>query len=309
MSFETIRYDVAAGVATLTLDRPEVRNGLNAPMRRELVAAIARAGHEARALILTGAGRAFCSGQDLAEARAMGDPDFGKVLREEYEPLLAALDDCPIPTLAAVNGAAAGAGANLALAADVVIAARSAVFVQAFSRIGLIPDAGGTWTLPRRIGMARAMGAALFAEPIPAETAAAWGMIWETAPDEDFAAVVAARAAQLAAGPPSPTASPARPCGRARPRTSPPSSPSRRRSRTGPAAPAIMRRGWRPSWRNAPPGSRAARWRASPRASPAPRSPTTRPWGRRRRRSFPTSPARSATSWPGPPAARATSAG
>lgn len=201
MSFETIHYDVAAGVATLTLDRPDVRNGLNAPMRRELVAAIARAGREARALVLTGAGRAFCSGQDLAEARAMGAPDFGKVLREEYEPLLAALDDCPIPTLAAVNGAAAGAGANLALAADVVIAARSAVFVQAFSRIGLIPDAGGTWTLPRRIGMARAMGAALFAEPIPAETAAAWGMIWETAPDEDFAAVVAARAAQLAAGP------------------------------------------------------------------------------------------------------------
>lgn len=201
MSFETIRYDLAAGVATLTLDRPEVRNGLNAPMRRELVAAIARAGSEARALVLTGAGRAFCSGQDLAEARAMGAPDFGKVLREEYEPLLAALDDCPIPTLAAVNGAAAGAGANLALAADVVIAARSAIFVQAFSRIGLIPDAGGTWTLPRRIGMARAMGAALFAEPIPAETAAAWGMIWEAAPDEDFAAVVAARAAQLAAGP------------------------------------------------------------------------------------------------------------
>lgn len=200
MTYQTLGYDVAGGVATITLNRPEVMNGLNALMRREIVEAIGAAGVEARALVLTGAGRAFCSGQDLGEAQAV-DPDFGRILREEYEPMLRALIEAPIPTLAAVNGAAAGAGANLALAADVVIAARSAVFVQAFARIGLIPDAGGTWILPRSVGLARAMGAALFAEPVPAETAAAWGMIWQAVPDEDFAATVAARAAQLAAGP------------------------------------------------------------------------------------------------------------
>ena len=200
MTYQTLGYDVAGGVATITLNRPEVMNGLNAAMRREIVDAIGAAGVEARVLVLTGAGRAFCSGQDLGEAQAV-DPDFGRILREEYEPMLRALKDAPIPTLAAVNGAAAGAGANLALAADVVIAARSAVFVQAFARIGLIPDAGGTWILPRSVGLARAMGAALFAEPVPAETAAAWGMIWQAVPDEDFAATVAARAAQLAAGP------------------------------------------------------------------------------------------------------------
>lgn len=200
MTYQTLRYDVAGGVATITLNRPEVMNGLNAAMRREIVDAIGAAGVEARALVLTGAGRAFCSGQDLGEAQAV-DPDFGHILREEYEPMLRALIEAPIPTIAAVNGAAAGAGANLALAADVVIAARSAVFVQAFARIGLIPDAGGTWILPRSVGLARAMGAALFAETVPAETAAEWGMIWQAVPDEDFAATVAARAAQLAAGP------------------------------------------------------------------------------------------------------------
>lgn len=200
MTYQTLGYDVAGGVATITLNRPEVMNGLNAAMRREIVDAIGAAGVEARVLVLTGAGRAFCSGQDLGEAQAE-DPDFGRILREEYEPMLRALIEAPIPTIAAVNGAAAGAGANLALAADVVIAARSAVFVQAFARIGLIPDAGGTWALPRSVGLARAMGAALFAEPVPAETAAAWGMIWQAVPDEDFAGAVAARAAQLAAGP------------------------------------------------------------------------------------------------------------
>ena len=123
------------------------------------------------------------------------------MLREEYEPMVHAIAGCPIPTIAAVNGAAAGAGANLALAFDVVVAAESAVFLQAFTRIGLIPDAGGTWFLPRQVGLARAMGAALFAEPVTARQAAAWGMIWEAVPDTEFAARVAARAAHLAAGP------------------------------------------------------------------------------------------------------------
>ena len=115
--------------------------------------------------------------------------------------MLNAIYECPVPTIAAVNGPAAGAGANLALAADVVIAARSAVFLQAFSRIALIPDAGGTYWLPRQIGFARAMGAVLFAEPVSAEQAAAWGMIWQAVPDEDFAATIQARAAHLAQGP------------------------------------------------------------------------------------------------------------
>jgi 2-(1,2-epoxy-1,2-dihydrophenyl)acetyl-CoA isomerase len=198
MAYKTILFDVEAGVATLTMNRPEVRNGLDARMRRELAEAVERAGASARVLVLTGAGGAFCSGQDLAEAIGA---DVERTLRDEYEPLVLALSDCPIPTIAADNGAAAGAGANLALACDLVIAAESAVFVQAFARIGLIPDAGGTWWLPRQIRTARAMGAALLAEPVGAREAAAWGMIWQAVPDADFAATVAARARQLADGP------------------------------------------------------------------------------------------------------------
>lgn len=201
MTYETIRYAVDEGVATITLDRPEVMNGLNAQMRREITHALRRAPEQARVLVLTGAGRGFCSGQDLGDRIDGADLDLERVLRDEYEPMLRALYDCPIPTIAAVNGPAAGAGANLALAADVVIAAQSAVFIQAFARIGLIPDAGGTYWLPRQAGFARAMGAALFAEPVTASQAAGWGMIWEAAPDASFAAVVAARARQLASGP------------------------------------------------------------------------------------------------------------
>ena len=151
--------------------------------------------------MITGAGRGFCSGQDLGDTAQLDDDAFERTLREEYEPMLTAIYDCPVPTIAAVNGPAAGAGANLALAADVVIAARSAVFLQAFARIGLIPDAGGTYWLPRQISFARAMGATLFAEPVTAEQAVAWGMIWEAVPDADFAARIEARATQLAKGP------------------------------------------------------------------------------------------------------------
>lgn len=200
MTYGTILCAVANDVATVTLNRPEVMNGLNPRMRSEIADAATRAPERARVLVLTGAGRAFCSGQDLTEAGAAG-LDLGRVLREEYEPMLRAIYDCPIPTIAAVNGAAAGAGANLALACDVVIAAQSAVFIQAFARIGLIPDAGGTYWLPRQMGAAKAMGAALFAEPVSAAQAEAWGMIWQAVPDEAFAATVAARAAQLAQGP------------------------------------------------------------------------------------------------------------
>ena len=198
MTTDTIRYTLDAGVATVTLNRPDVRNGLNRTLRRELRDAVLRAADEARVFVLTGAGASICTGQDLSENIAA---DVERALRDDYEPLLTALYDCRVPTLAAVNGAAAGAGANLALACDVVIATESAVFLQAFARIGLIPDAGGTWWLPRQVGFARAMGAALFAEPVPARDAAAWGMIWQAVPDADFAATVAARARQLAQGP------------------------------------------------------------------------------------------------------------
>jgi 2-(1,2-epoxy-1,2-dihydrophenyl)acetyl-CoA isomerase len=201
MGYETIRFTIERDVATITLDRPEVRNGLNAAMRREIRAAALDAAGSARVLVLTGSGRGFCSGQDLDPSQIDDALDLERTLRDEYEPMLRAIADCPIPTIAAVNGAAAGAGANLALACDVVIAAESAVFVQAFARIGLIPDAGGTWWLPRQVGAARAMGATLFAEPVSARQAEAWGLIWQAVPDADFAATVAARAATLAAGP------------------------------------------------------------------------------------------------------------
>jgi 2-(1,2-epoxy-1,2-dihydrophenyl)acetyl-CoA isomerase len=165
MIYQTITLDIEDDLAVLTLNRPEVMNALNTQMRAEIDHAVRRAEQEARALVITGAGRAFCSGQDLGDGANPAAIDLERVLRDEYEPMLRRIYDCPIPTLAAVNGAAAGAGANLALAADVVIAAESAVFLQAFTRIGLIPDAGGTYWLPRQVGFARAMGAALLPSP------------------------------------------------------------------------------------------------------------------------------------------------
>jgi len=201
MAYSTIRVSTQGGVATLVLNRPQLMNALNTPMRAEITHAVKAAEREARVLVLTGAGKAFCAGQDLTDAASTADLDLERTLREEYEPLLKAVYDCRIPTIAAVNGAAAGAGANLALAADVVIAAESAVFIQAFSRIGLIPDAGGTFWLARQCGFARAMGMALFAEQIPAARAAEWGMIWECVADDAFAAHWRARAAHLASGP------------------------------------------------------------------------------------------------------------
>lgn len=200
MTFETILYDVSEGLATITLNRPDVMNGLNTRMRAEIRAAVEQAGKEARALVLTGSGRGFCSGQDLADT-AGKTVDMEQTLHDEYEPMLRAIYDCPIPTLAAVNGAAAGAGANLALATDIVIATESAYFLQAFARIGLIPDAGGTYWMPRQMGFAKAMGAALLADKITARQADDWGLIWAAVPDDQFEDHIAARARQLATGP------------------------------------------------------------------------------------------------------------
>ncbi|MCF6317611.1 MAG: enoyl-CoA hydratase-related protein [Marinosulfonomonas sp.] len=201
MNYSTIRLTVRDDIAVITLNRPDVMNALNTQMRAEITHAVKDAGTSARVLVITGKGRAFCSGQDLGDRANTADIDLERTLRDEYLPMLTAIYECPIPTIAAVNGAAAGAGANLALAADVVIATESAVFLQAFTRIGLIPDAGGTYWLPRQMGAAKAMGAALFAEPVKAQQAADWGMIWEAVADDDFADHWYGRADKLAKGP------------------------------------------------------------------------------------------------------------
>ena len=199
--YQTISLEIIEGVAVLCLNRADKMNALNTQMRAEITDAMTQAAREARVVVLTGKGRAFCSGQDLSDGGNAATLDLERVLREEYVPMLRAITDCPVPTISAVNGPAAGAGANLALSADVVIATEGAYFLQAFTRIGLIPDAGGTWALPRQMGMAKAMGAALFAEPISARQASDWGMIWECVADEGFEAHWQARAAHLAKGP------------------------------------------------------------------------------------------------------------
>lgn len=201
MDYQAITYDLTDGIAQITLNRADKMNALSTQMRAELAHAVKAAGQEARVVVITGAGRAFCSGQDLGDGATASDVDLERTLRDEYAPMLRAIVDCPVPTIAAVNGPAAGAGANLALAADVVFATESAYFMQAFTRIGLIPDAGGTYMLPRQMGMAKAMGAALFADKISARQADDWGMIWEAVPDAEFDAHWRQKAALLANGP------------------------------------------------------------------------------------------------------------
>lgn len=201
MEYQTIKYMVADGVAVITFDRADKMNALTTQMRAEITHAVTQGGKEARVVVLTGSGRAFCSGQDLGDRAVGGSIDLERTLRDEYAPMLRAITECPVPTIAAVNGAAAGAGANLALACDVVFATESAYFLQAFTRIGLIPDAGGTYAMPRQMGMAKAMGAALFADKISARQADDWGMIWQAVPDAEFDSCWRQRAAQLAAGP------------------------------------------------------------------------------------------------------------
>lgn len=201
MEYSAIRYEVANDVATLTLNRPTLKNALNVQMRAEITHAVRAAEKDARVLVIGGAGDAFCSGQDLGDGGNATSLDLERTLRDEYVPMLKAIFDCKIPTISAVHGAAAGAGANLALAADVVVAANEAYFIQAFTRIGLIPDAGGTYWLPRQMGAAKAMGAALFGDKITGRQAADWGMIYEAVPLAEFDQHVAQRALHLAAGP------------------------------------------------------------------------------------------------------------
>ncbi|MDQ2092673.1 enoyl-CoA hydratase-related protein [Rhodalgimonas zhirmunskyi] len=201
MVYKVIDYDVTDRVCVITLNRPDKMNALTSQMRAEIPDAIQHAQKDgARVIVITGNGGAFCSGQDLGDAK-VGGLDLERGLRDEYNPMLRAIVECPLPVIAAVNGPAAGAGANLALAADVVIASEAAYFMQAFTRIGLIPDAGGTYSLPRNMGQAKAMGAALFGEKISARQADDWGMIWEAVPEADFEARWRARAEFLANGP------------------------------------------------------------------------------------------------------------
>ncbi|MBA84919.1 enoyl-CoA hydratase-related protein [Thalassobius sp. S69A] len=201
MEYQTITLEISQNIAVLTLNRADKMNALNTQMRAEITDAALEAAKSARVLVITGAGKAFCSGQDLSDRANAANLDLERTLRDEYMPMLRAIFDSPIPTICAVNGPAAGAGANLALAADVVIATESAYFLQAFTRIGLIPDAGGTYWMTRNMGSAKAMGAALFADKISAKQADDWGMIWEAVPDAEFQAIWQARAAHLAKGP------------------------------------------------------------------------------------------------------------
>jgi 2-(1,2-epoxy-1,2-dihydrophenyl)acetyl-CoA isomerase len=202
MAYEHVRLEFSpAAVATLTIARPERLNALSSQTVDELRSAVEETGRsDARCLLLTGEGRGFSSGADLASGGGLPD-DAGQALEKHFNPLVEALFALDIPVVAAVNGPAAGAGCSLALAADIVIAARSAYFLQAFVNIGLIPDAGATWLLPRLVGRARAMEMMLLGERIPAERAAEWGMISRVVDDEALASEAVALATSLAEGP------------------------------------------------------------------------------------------------------------
>ena len=195
--FETILFDQADGIARITLNRPDRLNSFTRAMHAELQEALDEAAG-ARVVILTGAGRGFCAGQDLNDrAVAPGEAvDLGETVEECWNPLIRRLAAMPQPVIARVNGVAAGAGANIALACDIVVAAKSAKFIQSFSALGLIPDSGGSWHLPRLVGQARALGLALTGEPLPAEKAADWGLIWKAVEDEALDAEVDAHRRQ-----------------------------------------------------------------------------------------------------------------
>jgi 2-(1,2-epoxy-1,2-dihydrophenyl)acetyl-CoA isomerase len=207
MTFESITFAVESGIARITLNRPDKLNSFTGEMHAELRIALdsIQADNTIRVLVLTGAGRAFCAGQDLADSDMQvvngKMPDIGNVVEKNYKQLVLRLQSLRVPTIAAVNGIAAGAGASVALACDLVIATKSASFLQAFSKIGLIPDTGGTWFLPQRVGMARAMGLAMLADKLPAEKAADWGLIWECTEDANFAARIDTLAKQLSVAP------------------------------------------------------------------------------------------------------------
>jgi 2-(1,2-epoxy-1,2-dihydrophenyl)acetyl-CoA isomerase len=205
VNYQHILFETTDGVARLTFNRPERLNSFTSEMHAEVRGALATLRDSAaRVLVISGAGRGFCAGQDLndrAVAPGGAPPDLAASIEKNYKPLVLALRALPLPVIAAVNGVAAGAGANIALACDVVIAARSASFVQAFAKLGLIPDSGGTWLLPRLVGTARALGLTLLGDKLSAEQAAAWGLIWRCVEDADLASAVDELARHFAAAP------------------------------------------------------------------------------------------------------------
>ncbi len=205
-TFSTIVYDCTDGIARLTLNRPEKLNSFNVTMHAEVQQALGlvEADTTARVLVITGAGRGFCAGQDLDDrAVKPGNAavDLGESIEKNYNPLVRRIAALKMPVICAVNGVAAGAGANIALACDIVIASKAAKFVQAFCKLGLVPDSGGTWSLPRAVGQPRALGLALLGAPIDAETAERWGMIWKAVEPEAFEAEVEALAHHFASQP------------------------------------------------------------------------------------------------------------
>ncbi|HWL72850.1 MAG TPA: 2-(1,2-epoxy-1,2-dihydrophenyl)acetyl-CoA isomerase PaaG, partial [Burkholderiaceae bacterium] len=206
MPYECISVDVTDGVATLTLNRPDRLNSFTVAMHGEVSAALDAIAEDRsiRCFVLTGAGRGFCAGQDLSDRAVAPDAkgvDLGSSIEKYYKPMLLRLRALEMPTIAAVNGVAAGAGANIPFACDLVYAAESASFIQSFSKLGLVPDCGGTWWLPRLIGPARAMGLTLLGEKISATQAAEWGLIWRCVHDDQLQSTVRSVALQLAAGP------------------------------------------------------------------------------------------------------------
>lgn len=206
MDYENILFEINDGIAKLTLNRPDKLNSFTQAMHEEVRHAMHKvsADKSVRVFVLTGAGRGFCAGQDLSDravepgARAV---DLGDSVEKNYAPLVLALRALPMPVICAVNGVAAGAGANLALACDIVIAGKSASFVEVFCKLGLIPDTGGTYFLPRLVGSARAMGMAMLGEKLTAEKAEAWGLIWKCVPDEELAQECMAMARHFASAP------------------------------------------------------------------------------------------------------------
>jgi 2-(1,2-epoxy-1,2-dihydrophenyl)acetyl-CoA isomerase len=191
MGFKTIEFEINEGVATLTLNRPKSLNSFTMEMHGEVREAMTRVIDDAaiRCLVITGAGRGFCAGQDLGDravTTAGGVPDLGESVEKNYNPLIRSIMNLPKPVICAVNGVAAGAGSSIALACDIVLAARSASFIQIFCKIGLVPDSGGSWNLPRTVGLARAKGLAMLGDRLPAETAQEWGLIWKCVDDDDL---------------------------------------------------------------------------------------------------------------------------
>jgi 2-(1,2-epoxy-1,2-dihydrophenyl)acetyl-CoA isomerase len=202
---DTILTDEHGTWVEITLNRPDKLNSFNEEMHHALRSAIAAARDSGkRGILLTGAGRGFCAGQDLGDrdpSKMAGKPDLGRTVREFYAPLVRLIRSLEFPVVCAVNGVAAGAGANLALACDIVLAGESAKFIQSFAKVGLIPDTGGSWHLPRLLGEARAKGLAMTAEPLPAAKAADWGLIWKALPDDQLMAEARSLTENLANGP------------------------------------------------------------------------------------------------------------